>query len=321
MKNQHFKLYSCCIPVMGKAGSIIVNLQKSSYTVIPQFLCEILQNYDGMSLGELEKTYDDGEENISQYFQTLSANGLGFFTDEPQRFPGMSLQWDTPEVIRQCVLQVEDYSRFDYKNVLAQLDQLLCKYVEAWFTGSYTCTELEDLLAFSECSVLRSLTLILPYNPSMQINDYEELAARYKKAGQIYLHQAPETYKNPETRVYATTESFGDFQKTFKNIPPDEYIIFLDFFLESLNFNPYYNRKICIDADGYLKNCLTHKNHFGNIAGRALEEVAHDEEFRNLWYASNDRILGIKDSEFRYIWLNTHELKKTAGGYYQIVEH
>src|SRR6185436_457718 len=113
--------------------------------------------------------------------------------------------------IRQAVIQIEDYSRFDYKKILEQLDELLCKNMEIWFTGSYTRADLEDLLSAMHGSVLRSLALVLPYNADITIKGYEELTSLYKKIGQVYLHRAPETIKSPATRVYATTDDLGDF--------------------------------------------------------------------------------------------------------------
>src|SRR6185436_20498419 len=147
MNGKYFKLYSCCIPVMGKTGAVIINLQKTSYTVIPQFLCEILQDYENENVEALAELYQDHDNNIKQYLDSLCEKHLGFFTDEPERYPKMNLSWDTPEVIRQAVIQIEDYSRFDYKNILGQLDELLCKNMEIWFTGPYTRPDLEDLLS------------------------------------------------------------------------------------------------------------------------------------------------------------------------------
>ncbi len=305
---------------MGKTGAVIINLQKTSYTIIPQFLCEILQDYENENLDALADLYQDHDNNIRKYLDTLCAKHLGFFTDEPERYPKLNLSWDTPEVIRHAVIQIEDYSRFDYKKILEQLDEMLCKNMEIWFTGPYTRSDLEDLLSATQGSVLRSLALVLPYNADIKIKGYQELTASYTKIGEIYLHRAPKTTKSADTRVFAITGDLGDFKKTFTNIPRDQYIIYLEFFTENRKYNAYYNRKVCIDARGYVKNCLTHHRHFGNIAGKRLEEIVEDPAFRELWYASNDRILGIKDSEFRDIWLNTHELEKTNDDYYRIIE-
>ena len=305
---------------MGKTGAAIIDLQKISNTTIPQFLCEILQDYENESLDTLAELYEDRDNSIKQYLDNLCEKNLGFFTDEPERYPKMNLSWDTPEVIRQAVIQIEDYSRFNYKELLQQLDELLCKNMEIWFTGSYTRSDLEDLLSATNGSVLRSLALVLPYNADITIKGYQELTSLYTKIGEIYLHRAPKTTKSPGTRVYSIRDDLGDFKKTFVNIPSDQYIIYLEFFTESRKHNAYYNRKVCINARGYVKNCLTHHRDFGNIAEKRLEEIVEDPAFRELWYACNDRILGIKDSEFRDIWLNTYELEKVDDNYYRMIE-
>lgn len=320
MKGQYFKLYSSCIPVMGTAGAVIINLPKVSFTKIPQFLCEILLNYQNTDLPALEQLYDDKNNTIKQHFNFLCGESLGFFTDKPEQFPSLSLDWDTPEIIKHAVLQIQDSRKFDYKNIMGQLDELLCKNMEIWFTGNYTLQELDDFLSCTTGKVLRSVALILPYDSHITIKGYEALASRHKKIGEIYLHRAPESYKDATTRVYATTDDLTNFKKTFFNIPADEYIIFLEFFTEIQKHNAYYNRKICIDADGNVKNCLTHSRNFGNIGEETIETIINETNFKELWYACNDRILGIKDSEFRYLWLNTHELEKVDDYYYRMID-
>jgi SPASM domain peptide maturase of grasp-with-spasm system len=315
----YFKLYSFCLPVMGKTGALIVNLQKITCTTIPQFLCEILLEYDNVDIATLKSMYNDNDNTIEQYFDRLEREQIGFYTHEPERYPRMELDWHAPETIKFAVLQIEDYSRFDYKDILSQLDELMCKNIEIWFTGAYTKAQLEDLLSHTNNSMLRSITMVLPYNHDLQVSDYEELTASYMKLGQIYLHRAPRRIKLPDSRVFGIRRNLGNYNKAFTNIPRDEYIIFLEFFTESLKYNPYYNKKICIDADGYFRNCLTHSKEFGNVRDRKLKDVAEDEGFRELWHVCNDRILDIKDSEFRYIWLNTHELEKVDETYYRMI--
>jgi SPASM domain peptide maturase of grasp-with-spasm system len=320
MKDTYFKLYSCCIPVMGKTGAVIIDLQKVSYTTIPQFLCELLQDYENENLDTLAELYEDRDNSIRQYLDHLCDKHLGFFTDEPERYPKMSLNWDTPEIVKLAVIEIEDYSRFNYKEILQQLDQLLCKNMEIWFTGSYTRANIEDLLSATHGTVLRSLALILPYNTGVTIKGYEELTALHTKIGQIYLYAAPEIIKSPDTRVYAITDDIDDLKKMLTNIPRDQYIIFLEFFTENRKYNAYYNKKICIDTNGYVKNCLTHRRDFGNIAEKRLEQIVEDPAFRELWHACNERVLDIKDSEFRDIWLNTYDLEKVDDNYYRMVE-
>jgi SPASM domain peptide maturase of grasp-with-spasm system len=305
---------------MGKTGAIIVDLQKITCTTIPQFLCEILQDFENVDVPTLRSIYDDQESTIDKYFDHLVQKQLGFYTHEPERYPRMSMEWQAPERIKFAVLQIADFSRFNYRDTLQQLEELMCKNMEVWVNGPYTLKDLKEFLSFSRGSMLRSITLVLPYNNDLAIRDYEELVSSFDKLGQIYLHKAPRRIKLADSRVFGIRKDLGNYKKSFPNIQRDEYLIFMEFLTESMKYNPYYNGKICIDSDGFIRNCLTHSRHFGNIRERQLSSVADDPLFREYWYVNNDKILDIKDSEYRYTWLNTHELEKVDDQYYRMIE-
>ncbi len=122
-----------------------------------------------------------------------------------------------------------------------------------------------------------------------------------------------------EGKIFFKTDNLLE-DKFSKDVGIDEYIIYTDFFAESLHHNPYYNNKVCIDQYGYVKNCFQHQNDFGNILDKNLKEIVISDEFQELWFACNDKIIGIKDSPFRYIWLNTHQLRKIDENLYEIVK-
>jgi len=316
-KKTYFKLYSCCIPVMGKEGAIIVNLDRSTYTSIPLFLCEILTEYDNSTLHDLQLLYGDDLDSIFLHLEKLHLENLGHFTTEPQQYPRMSLDWDTPEWIRNAVLEIEEYGRFQYGQLLQQLEALLCKNIEVWFTANYTLDELDDLLSRVEGSLLRSMTLILRFDHNLQVEGYLALLKRFGKLARVYLYNAPFRIKDPKHFLFGTTEDLSDHKRIFPDVPDSEYLIYLEFFMESQSHNPYYNRKVCIDGKGFIRNCLTHENNFGHIDTHSLNQAVRDPAFTELWYACNDRVLEFKDSEFRYITLNTKRLVKADDYFYK----
>jgi SPASM domain peptide maturase of grasp-with-spasm system len=72
-------------------------------------------------------------------------------------------------------------------------------------------------------------------------------------------------------------------------------------YLESLKYNTCLNRKLCIDFDGYIKNCPAMEKIFGNIKNTSLKEAIQTQGFKNLWKVNKDKIDVCKDCEFRYI--------------------
>lgn len=72
-------------------------------------------------------------------------------------------------------------------------------------------------------------------------------------------------------------------------------------FLESMSFNSCLNRKLCIDKDGNLKNCLAMPASFGNMADIKNGDKWLTPEFEKLWHINKDKIDVCKDCEYRYM--------------------
>lgn len=316
MKPGYFKLFSYNIPVMGKAGAIIVSLQRQNYTVIPQFLCEILQEFDDMPISKIEKSFKDKTGTIRKYFDLLQKQGLGFYTETPECFPKLSLQWHPSEPIKSSVIEIDSFSKINYEKILKDLDTLSCKYVELWLTGNCSLTEAKNFLLATEDTGLRSISVIIPFKNNL--TNVKKMRTGVSKLQNVYVYNAPQKIKSPEDGIFTTTKDLGNKKKTFRNFKHNEFIIYMEFFMESIRHNPYYNQKICIDKAGFIRNCLTHENDFGNVMNVSVSSVAANPAFRELWYACNDKIEEIRDSEFRYIWYNTYNLAKTGNGTFKL---
>jgi SPASM domain peptide maturase of grasp-with-spasm system len=319
MYKSHFKLYSCSVPVQGKEESIICNLHNAGYTVIPHFLCELFQDFGDLSIKELEGLYHDKDGSLLNYFNYLEEKQLGFYTDDPLAFPPLTLEWYTPERIKYGVVQIEDINRFDYAAIIRQLDELGCINIDLWFTRPFNMQALQELLELFNTTGIRSFDIYMPYTTIVNTDALRQLSTACHKVADMVLYGAPTKKKISKDRIYFTPRKLDNSKKTFKNIPVDKYIIYIEFFMESIHHNPYYNRKVCIDKNGYFRNCLTHSVEFGHVNTRQLSQVIADKQFTDLWYACNDKIMGIRDSPFRYIWLNTHELEKVDTDTYRML--
>ncbi len=84
-------------------------------------------------------------------------------------------------------------------------------------------------------------------------------------------------------------------------IQTNYFSINIDSFFESLNHNSCLNKKISIDKDGYIRNCPSMSQHFGNIKDTTLEEALNHSDFKKYWNVNKDMISICKDCEFRHI--------------------
>jgi SPASM domain peptide maturase of grasp-with-spasm system len=71
--------------------------------------------------------------------------------------------------------------------------------------------------------------------------------------------------------------------------------------LEAVNHNSCLHKKIAIDIEGNIRNCLSMPQNFGNIKDTRLEEALQHNDFKKYWNLTKDQIEVCKDCEFRYI--------------------
>lgn len=98
------------------------------------------------------------------------------------------------------------------------------------------------------------------------------------------------------------------------------YILDFQYFILSHSYNPYYYKRLCIDENGSIKNCLKSKRCFGNVKKDDIMQVVQQEDFRELWSVSCDKIIDIKDNPMRYNMYVTNQLKKEQNGFYSIIQ-
>ena len=84
-KPKKLKLFANCIPVKGISRSLICDLQRNDYELIPTSLCEILLRFTVFDLMDLLAVYGESEkETLTEYIKFLENNSFGFWTDQPE---------------------------------------------------------------------------------------------------------------------------------------------------------------------------------------------------------------------------------------------
>ena len=92
-------------------------------------------------------------------------------------------------------------------------------------------------------------------------------------------------------------------------------------FTESQQHNTYFNRKVCIDADGFIKNSPELTNSYGNINNTAVSTAIEKPHFKELWFIHKELIDVCKDCEFRHMCVDAcPPLQRKNGSWYRAKE-
>ena len=307
MKTSNFILFSDCIPVKGFNRSIICDTKNNIYFFIPNGLYDILDKYNGKTIDTIKNDFNyEYDEIIDDYFDFLVENKLIFFNSNPNLFPKINTNWQSPSLITNAIIDFDETTH-DYKEIIKQLETLKCSYIQMRFFKIIHFDFVKKIIQYlySEKSRIVSIDFIIPYYESLNI---EELAALITENSRIH---ALIIYNSPITKSYnSINRNMGYILQVERNIlnekhcgiiSTESFYSNINLFSESQHHNSCLNKKIAIDKDGNIKNCPSMLQSFGNIKNTTLEEALQQKDFKKYWNITKDQIDICKDCEFRHI--------------------
>jgi len=287
--------------VKGAKRTIICDIQRRKAFPIPESLVELLIEAEYNSLAELLLIYKNQNEIISEYFTFLSDFELGFWSDIHERFPSFNMEWDTAELINNAILEINNQSLTWLPKAISELDTLFCKYIELRVTEN--CINVLELFAFLTKKLrVRGIVSYIKFD-----DNFEKLDAFLKKNMRfinIIVHSVPEI--ELESAKINSNDRISISRNEIKNtscgiINKSNFDINIPTFTEAQKHNTCLNRKISIDAEGFIRNCPSMKENFGNIKDTTLQQALDHPDFKKYWFVNKDQISVCKDCEFRYI--------------------
>jgi SPASM domain peptide maturase of grasp-with-spasm system len=303
-----FKLIQNCIPVKGINQSIICDLQRNAYDIIPNDLYEILVLQEGKTLtdvkGHFENKYDD---IIDEYFEFLLKKEYVFFTDTPDWFPKLKKEWNYPFGISNAILDIDKNSKYNIFESLKNLEEINCKHIEFRFYNLTSLKTIEKIILFLDEieSIITSVGVAIPDISGTTKNDYQILIKTLPRISYIIVHSSESNeFIKPirgKTGYIIFSKDKLVNEKCCGVISSNYFISNIKNFTESLKHNSCLNRKISIDVNGEIKNCPSMPKSFGNIKDTTLQEALEKKDFKKYWNITKDQIDVCKDCEFRYV--------------------
>ncbi|CAM1364307.1 grasp-with-spasm system SPASM domain peptide maturase [Tenacibaculum xiamenense] len=317
MKDSYFVLFANCIPVKGKNRSVICDLHNHQLKLIPNDLYNILTRLERMSIDKIKKSFNNNfDEVIDEYFAFLNKNDFGFYTDDPKKFPKLNLKWNTPRLITNAIIDVNDTSSHNFNRIFNQLEKVTCKHLQIRFFCNVSLTQLEKiniLLKKIESCVI-SVDFILPNSNSFKIESINQLILDYPRITSFFIYNA-----DKDLNIKPVRNSLNSFIFTKENINDhlscgvinsNYFSINVKNFTESIKHNSCLNKKISIDVNGDIKNCPSMPQSFGNIKNTTLQEALDHRDFKKYWNLTKDVIDVCKDCEFRYVCTDCRAYKE-----------
>ncbi len=319
--NDYIILYDHCKIVEGNDRSIICDFQKEKIKFIPNQMSTIIGQLKNKKLGSVREMYKEESETFNSYIQFLYDENFAFSYKTNEHFKEIEPIWLTPERINNAIIEYS-FDTYSIINVLEQLENLLTKFIEIRIKtfSEENIDELVKIFSFEKDTVARSIRLYLPYQTKELAQKVKLALSEFPKIETLIFYGSPanRSVEKESTVTFYITKSFEDI--TNANINRKFLVNNIHHFFEANHFNPYYNKKVAISASGEIKNCLKNNTSFGNVTKDRIEEIVETETFQELWHASHDKIVDVKDHELRYNFIISNDLIKNKDGLYEIVE-
>lgn len=315
-----FLVFADCIFVKGKSRSAVYDLGRNDYKLIPNSLLDLVKDFEGYSLSEIQKAY--GEENkaiLMQYFSFLEDMEYIFWCDEEEKklFPKLNMEWDYPAKITNAIIDIADNSKHDFGKVFSQLESLGCCHIQIRSFTEKTINFWIDILEQLSETTIKKIEIITKYTAEYNIAILQEIYDANLRLHSFIIHSSPthsfkqkSKYQKRILFVKERIESNNDCHK----IHPSYFSVNVQLFTEAQHYHTYFNRKLSIDIDGSIKNCNSLEQSFGNIKDTKLIDVVLQKEFQALWSITKDQTKICKDCEFRYMCIDSRQPIKDKDG-------
>jgi len=188
-------LYACCIPVKGASRSIVCDLQRKSFLFIPNELYEILTDHKGHSIQEIKGIYENKyDETIEEYFEFLLSQEYIFITDEPEKFPTLSLVWKSPSPINHAIIDIGSSSAHNWDRIFSELSSLRCKHLQIRSFVKLSHEDLENILQKIRLYPFFSVEIVIPYARYLTETFLKDLIQQYVQIFLVKVHSSPKTW-------------------------------------------------------------------------------------------------------------------------------
>lgn len=314
-------LFTFCKIVSGKEKNIICNLQKPKIKFIPNELVEVIKLLKETPLEIVRELFIEDGEIFDSYVDFLIKEDFAFFHKEKDYFPEIAENWESPEHINNAIIEY-NFEYYNIMDLLYQLDDLQVKFIEIRLVNftKKNIDELENILSFSSISVLRSIRIYIPYSSQQLATEIIDKTRKFPVLDSLIFYN----YNTISNKLSEKIEDVFFIKNSLKsineaNIEKKYLINSISFYTECKKYNPYYNKKVCIDKKGNIKNCIKNRIVFGNLSTASLGNTISTEEFRDFWYANHDKIIDVQHDELRYNYMITNDLLKIDDNKYKIL--
>ena len=186
-------LFECCRIVKGYSRSLICDIQRSSFRFIPNEIADMLIETKGMTVEQIKRKYNNEfDQIIQENFDLLEMEEILFFTENPEWFTTLNLEWDEPTELTNAIIDIDPEHKFDFASIWDQLGELGCEHIQIRIYKKIEIELLESILCSIGGKRIISVELILPFNEGIHEQDWLKFLLNQPRIVSIICHSSPD---------------------------------------------------------------------------------------------------------------------------------
>jgi SPASM domain peptide maturase of grasp-with-spasm system len=283
---------------------MIYDLNRFRYYPIPNSLKDILLEYEGFTIDKVLNKYFYNERSmVLEYFHFLIEKEIIFFPPKQvfDNFIDYEYHWDNPSFFSNAIVDVN--STHDWRILFSEFCLVKCKHIQIRFKDISHFYDFLNYIDFAIDSSISSIEVYIPYKNELEYCFLKELQQKYQIIVRYFIYSAPFSEFMricSSTQVHFIQKSRQTLFKLNK-VKPSSFQVEFSQFIEALNHNIYFNRKVFIGENGEIKMSPHAAEVFGNIYQNSLISIWNVSDFKRYWYISKDNMYKCKDCELRYM--------------------
>ena len=298
-----YRIFEGCRIIEGFERCIVEDLQRGTYKFYPKIITRLLDD-KGIFSNNLS-LFDDDFKYLTN---VLAKDEMIFPIDdiEVDNFTQLDLSWEYPAHITNCIIVwnesfIEEYIRMIKEDFL----HTNCRHLQFQIYDSLLSEHFFSIQNTINNSIIQSVEYIVGKNNFADENKLKEWVQQNKKIRFVSLcgSQNNSIISNGENGMGVIVRTIEEIESPMQcgNVHYNYFSSNIELFTEAQHHNTCLNRKVCIDANGDIKNCPAMKKSYGNIRDTTLKEAIEKPGFKDCWTICKDQIDVCKDCEFRYM--------------------
>ena len=262
----YLHLFANCILVNGYNRSIIYDLHRRNYEYIPNELFSFLEEFDGASKESVDEYLltlpEEDQITVQEYIDFLLVNEYVFISNlSKDFFPKISKELHSPFHVNKLVVELDSNAISHLNSIENNIKNI---NISSIVFRIYDRKALFEAIGLIEFSHIRNVEFYLD-NSYVTDEEIEDLINESNRISifTIYNQLESKQYysKGHKALILKTTVPLSTKQK----ISLHNMAVGQNLFFESLNYNPFYNKRVHIDLNGnYIISNFPSKI-FGNV--------------------------------------------------------